>query len=298
MCTVVLSLEPDARVPLLLLGVRDELAGRPWRPPARHWPGSPLIGGLDEQAGGTWLALDPGVPRVAALLNGRGPQADQARRRSRGELPLLAASGGIVSASTVSGGTVSAGTVSAGTTSAGGDTLNQLAADPAALAAYDPFHLVVAGPTAATLLTWDGSRAAVRDLAPGTHLLTNAGHAYPPDPAHPDDPADEPKAAYFASKFAASRPAAEPGLPVGQAWGDWLPLAAGDGLDVADPRAIIAGRNLPDGQVWGSTSVTLVGLAADGLRYDFQARPGKVDGWHPVNVFLLPDLRGYGACYV
>jgi Transport and Golgi organisation 2 len=273
MCTVVLSLEPGDRVPLLLLGVRDELTGRPWRPPARHWPGSPLIGGLDEQAGGTWLALHPGVPRVAALLNGRGPQADQARRRSRGELPLLIGA-------------------------AGGDGLKELAADPAALAAYDPFHLVVAGPAAAALLTWDGVRATTRDLAPGTHLLTNAGHAYPPDPAHPDDPADEPKAAYFASKFAASRPSADPGLPVGQAWGDWLALAAGDGLERADPRAIIAGRNLPDGQVWGTTSVTLVGLAADGLRYDFQARPGKVDGWHPVNVFLLTDLRGYGACYV
>jgi len=259
MCTVVLSLEPGERVPLLLLGVRDELTGRPWRPPARHWPGSPLIGGLDEQAGGTWLAVDPGVPRVAALLNGRGPQADQARRRSRGELPLRAGS-------------------------AGADVLKELAADPDALAAYDPFHLIVAEPESAALLTWDGTRATTRDLASGTHLLTNAGHAYPPDPAHQDDPVGEPKAGHFASKFAASRPPAEPALPVGDAWGDWLRLAAGDGLDGADPRAIIARRNLPDGQVWGSTSVTLVGLAADGLRYDFQARPGDIGGWHPVNI--------------
>ncbi len=59
MCTVVVSLQPDAPVPLLLLGVRDEFTGRPWQPPARHWPGSPLIGGLDEQAGGTWLAVHP-----------------------------------------------------------------------------------------------------------------------------------------------------------------------------------------------------------------------------------------------
>jgi len=261
MCTVVLSLEPGERVPLLLLGVRDELTGRPWRPPARHWPGSPLVGGLDEQAGGTWLALDPGAPMVAALLNGRGPQADQARRRSRGELPLRA--------------------ISAGT-----DALKELAADPGALGVYDPFHLVVAGPASATLLTWDGIRPEVRDLAPGTHLLTNAGHAYPADQAHPLDRADEPKATYFAAKFAASRPSAEPDLPVGEAWGDWLTLATGDGLDQADSRAIIARRNLPDGQVWGSTSVTLVGLAADGLRYDFQDHPGNTGGWHQVNVAL------------
>jgi hypothetical protein len=261
MCTVVLSLEPGERVPLLLLGVRDELTGRPWRPPATHWPGSPLVGGLDEQAGGTWLAVHPGIPRVAALLNGRGPEADQARRRSRGELPLRAAA-------------------------AGTDALKELADDPGALAAYDPFHLVVAVPDSAALLTWDGTRAVARELAPGTHLLTNAGHAYPPDPAHPDDPAGEPKAAYFASKFAASRPSADPALSVGDAWGDWLTLAAGDGLDRADPRAIIARRTLPDGRLWGSTSVTLVGLASDGVRYDFQASPGDSADWREMIVPL------------
>lgn len=258
---------------MLLLGVRDELTGRPWRPPARHWPGSPLIGGLDEQAGGTWLAVHPGLPKVAALLNGRGPAADPARRRSRGELPLLAAA------------------------AEGPGPVKELAADQRALTAYDPFYLVVAGPEAAALLAWDGARAVARDLAPGTHLLTNAGHAYPPDPAHPCDPVGEPKGGYFASRFAASRPCAGPGLPVGEAWGDWLTLAAGDGLDPADPRAIIAGRLLPDGQVWGSTSVTLVGLASDGLRYDFQARPGVTDGWHPVIAPLGAGPRGYGACY-
>jgi len=46
MGTVVVSLAPDDPVPLLLLGITDEFTGRPWRRPARHWPGSPLIGGL------------------------------------------------------------------------------------------------------------------------------------------------------------------------------------------------------------------------------------------------------------
>jgi uncharacterized protein with NRDE domain len=53
MCTVVVSFEPTERVPPLLLGARDELTDRPWQPPAPHWPGSPLFGGLDEQAGRT-----------------------------------------------------------------------------------------------------------------------------------------------------------------------------------------------------------------------------------------------------
>src|SRR5271170_6654296 len=118
-------------MPLLVLGVRDELVGRPWRPPARHWPGSPLIGGIDEQAGGTWLAVHPRVPRVACVLNGRGPLADPAGRRSRGELPLRAAA-------------------------EGPGMLRDLADDPEALAAYDPFHLICGTPDSATALTWPG----------------------------------------------------------------------------------------------------------------------------------------------
>src|ERR1700758_1441874 len=75
-CTVVLSFEPGDRVPLLLLRAGEDRMVRPWLPPARHWPGSPLLGGLDEQAGGTWLAVHPEIPRVACPLNGRGPLAD------------------------------------------------------------------------------------------------------------------------------------------------------------------------------------------------------------------------------
>jgi len=246
-------------MPLLLLGVRDELVGRPWRPPARHWPQSPLIGGIDEQAGGTWLAVQPDVPRVACLLNGRGAEADPARRRSRGELPLRAAADGP-------------------------GALKELADEPAELARFDPFYLVCAGPDAAALLSWDGARSVLRDLDPGTHLLTNAGHAYPPDPAHPDDPADDPKALHFGPRFAAARPPADPAADERTAWGHWLDLARGDERDLADPAAIIARRDLPDGRLWGSTSVTLVALAPDAIRYDFQASPGSQAGWYPVDL--------------
>jgi hypothetical protein len=271
-CTVVLSLQPGERVPLRLLGIRDELVSRPWRPPARHWPGSPLIGGLDEQAGGTWLAVHPGILRVACLLNARGSLADPAHRRSRGDLSLRAAS-------------------------EGHDFLARLAGDPDALASYDPFHLLCGTPDAVTMVSWpgrphespgtfpgrtDGSQGAlpaVRRLGPGTHLITNAGHAYP---AEPGDPAAEPKAAHFADKFGAASPPASPALPLPQAWGDWLTLAAGDGLDPADPAGIIVRHQLPDGRVHGSTSVTLVALADGAVRYDFQPRPGSPDGWYPV----------------
>ncbi len=156
--------------------------------------------------------------------------------------------------------------------------LKELADAPDVLAAYDPFHLVCAGLASVLLLSWDGGHAVTADLPPGTHVLTNAGHAYPADPV------TEPKAVHFGPKFAASRPSADPGLPVEQAWGGWLSLAAGDGLDPADPRAIVARRDLPDGRVWGTTSVSLVALAGDGLRYDFQSRQGSDNGWFPVDV--------------
>jgi hypothetical protein len=276
MCTVVLSLDPGARVPLKLLGVRDELVSRPWRPPARHWPGSPLtsplIGGIDEEAGGTWLAVHPGLPRMSCVLNGHhGALADPARRRSRGELPLRAAA-------------------------EGPGVLAELAAAPGALAAYDPFILISASPAAVTFLTWWGDNPQVRDLAPGTHLFTNEGHAYPADPAHPEDPRAEPKAEHFAAKFAAARPSADPALSIAGAWGDWLTLTAGDQLDPADPGALIARRDLPGRGMWGSTSVTLVGLGTDALRYDFQPHPGSnLDGWYSVAVALSLHLGRYGA---
>ena len=117
-----------------------------------------------------------------------------------------------------------------------------------------------------------------------------------PTPTYPDDPAAEPKALHFAPKFAASRPSADPALPVAEAWGDWLTLARGDARDLTDPAAIIARRDLADGRVWGSTSVTLIGLAPDALRYDFQASPGSPDGWYPVVVALSRDVGRYGAC--
>jgi hypothetical protein len=227
MCTVVVSLEPSSAVPLLLIGIRDELAARPWQPPARHWPGSPLIGGRDLQAGGTWLAVDPGVPRVACVLNGRGPLAPADTRRSRGELPLQ------------------------------GPDEN--------LAVYDPFHLVTAGTRKLSLLSWDGSNATRRELPPGTHVITNAG-------LDPDDP----KAAYFAPRFAAQRPPAEPAMGITEAWEPWLTLVSESVLPVTDPRAIRVSRQLPDGRWWGTTSISLVALSSTGLRYDFASVPGGV----------------------
>jgi len=260
MCTVVVSLAPEDQMPLLLLGIRDEFTGRPWQPPARHWPGSPLLGGLDEQAGGTWLAVHPDLPRVACILNGRGQFAPPGHRRSRGELPLRAAE-------------------------EGQPALRKLHDDPEILARYDPFYLVCADPAAVLLLGWDGQRAALSELGPATHVLTNAGHMYPPSSATADAKTAEPdpKAVRFGPKFATSRPSGDPAATLEDAWGGWLTLAAADDPPGTEPGAIIVRRELPDGRVWGSTSASLVALAQDGgLRYDFQPVPADPATWYSV----------------
>jgi hypothetical protein len=92
-------------------------------------------------------------------------------------------------------------------------------------------------------------------LEPGTHLLTNAGHVYPGE--DPDD-----KGAYFGPRFQLAMPS------------EWAALAKGEGLAPSDTRAIIVRRELPDGQVWGSSSVSMVAADARELRYSF-GLPGE-----------------------
>lgn len=263
---------------MLLAGVRDELTDRPWLPPARHWPEYPgLTGGRDLQAGGTWLAVDSGAPRVACVLNGIGRAAPPGIRRSRGELPLSAAAGRPL--------------------------------DTEGLAAFDPFRLLVAEPGGAALSCWDGRELIEVALGPGLHMVVNSAlmslpllAGEPAQPGRAGDPAgcgsapSEPGApppdgreherariARFLTLFArADRPDPEPGGPVGDAWGSWFLLANGDGLSTDDPAALILRRDLGSGRVWGSTSVSLVAVWPGGARYDFCGRPGDPAAWMPV----------------
>lgn len=88
MCTVVILRRPGHSWPVLVGANRDEMKGRPWRPPARHWPDRPeVVAGLDEQAGGTWMGVnDHGV--VAGVLNRPFSLGPAPNKRSRGELVL------------------------------------------------------------------------------------------------------------------------------------------------------------------------------------------------------------------
>ncbi len=88
MCTVVILRRPGHDWPLIFAANRDEMTGRPWLPPARHWPDrKEAVAGRDRLAGGTWLGLnDWGV--IAGVLNRPGSLGPDPELRSRGELPL------------------------------------------------------------------------------------------------------------------------------------------------------------------------------------------------------------------
>lgn len=90
MCTVVILRRPDHPWPVLLGANRDEMSGRPWSPPGRHWPDrADIVAGRDNLAGGSWLGVnDSGV--VAAILNRFGTLGPAEGKRSRGELVLEA----------------------------------------------------------------------------------------------------------------------------------------------------------------------------------------------------------------
>lgn len=89
MCTVVLLRRPGHAWPLLLAANRDEIADRPWRAPARHWPDRSVTAGLDLLGGGTWIGVN-GAGVAAAVLNRINTLGPAPGRRSRGELPLIA----------------------------------------------------------------------------------------------------------------------------------------------------------------------------------------------------------------
>jgi hypothetical protein len=246
MCTTVVSIDPHSSVPVLLVGVRDEFLDRPWLAPDRHWPGYPaLVGGQDLQALGTWLAVHPQAPRVACVLNAHGEAAPDSRRLTRGALPLLLAADGEL-----------------------GDL------DPTR---YDPFHLVSATPESTRLWSWNGRTLAERTLDAGLHAIVNSGLEGAADHDGPGDAQMLARIGHFRPLFEkASRPEPRDGATE-TAWGEWLPLVGGAGLDPADPRALVLRRTI-DARPWGTSSLSLVALTDTTARYDFCANPADA---HP-----------------
>ncbi len=92
MCLLVFAWEPGSAYPLIVAANRDERLDRPAQAIGVLSEGGPrILGGRDDLAGGTWLAVNEhGV--VAGLTNRPAPGGRDLSKRSRGELPLMLAS--------------------------------------------------------------------------------------------------------------------------------------------------------------------------------------------------------------
>lgn len=90
MCLLVTLARAEPGLPLVVAANRDERYDRPARPMALVATGPRVLAGIDEEAGGTWLAVNEhGL--VAGLTNQPAPGGCDPGRRSRGELPLCLA---------------------------------------------------------------------------------------------------------------------------------------------------------------------------------------------------------------
>jgi hypothetical protein len=238
---VFLRFAPGARWPLLLAAVRDEFTDRPWDPPGRHW-------------GGPAARLVGGRDRLAGGTWLAVDRDERAVAAVLNGVPLgrpgrLAphSRGGLPLAALLTG-------------------------ELPDTAGYDRFHLLQAGVDQVEVYSWDRTELRHQKLEPGDHIVVNAGVDAPTDPLVPH---------FLPLLRATADPDPRPGLPPEQAWGDWLPLLGGDGLDAEDPAALVVRRSVGE-RTFGSTSATLLALAPDAIRYDFTASPGPDAAWREV----------------
>lgn len=254
MCSVIVYRRPDAGWPLVLGANRDEMAGRPWRPPARHWPDRPdVLAGLDELAEGSWLGLnESGV--VCAVLNRFGTLGPEAGKRSRGELVLEALD--------------HADAVDAATALADLDTR-----------AYRSFNLVIADNRDAFLLAHRGTggrhRPELLPIPEGIHMVT----------AFDLDETADPRVALYLPRFRDAEPP-DPGR-ADAPWGGWPELLAGRTWEGERGPAGAMDFRLPNG--FGTVSSSLIALPAverPDLRplWHFAAGRPSETAWLPVTL--------------
>jgi uncharacterized protein with NRDE domain len=147
MCTLAIYFRAFEGYPLVLAANRDEFLERPTSPPRLLDRATAALGGQDEVCGGTWFGVNAhGV--AAALLNRRSTTPNDPTKRSRGLLCLDALRA----------------------TSAASAEAQLRREQPLD---YNPFNLLVADPTRATVVTNHDRRFRFFDLSPGLHLLTN-----------------------------------------------------------------------------------------------------------------------------
>jgi uncharacterized protein with NRDE domain len=224
MCTLVLLRRPEHRWPLLVAANRDEMEGRPWSPPGRHWPDrADVVAGRDDLGGGSWLGVnDYGV--VAAILNRVGTLGPAPGKRSRGELVLEA--------------------LDHADSAIAAQSLAELDGR-----AWRPFNMVVADNRDAFWLRASGGRRVeVFPIPPGLHMIT----------ALDLDDAASPRIAAYHSRFAA---AVVPDPDAGT-WDAWQALLADTSGHADGEEAASMCFRRPDG--FGTVSSSLLAVSAPG----------------------------------
>jgi uncharacterized protein with NRDE domain len=149
MCLLVVASQLVPGEPLIVGANRDEVLDRPSTSLTVLDSGPPrVLGGRDEQSGGTWLAVNSaGV--CAGLTNQPLGDLKDPTKRSRGELPLVA--------------------VGSATAAAGVDRLVR-EFDPAD---YNGAWLLVGDRTSLFFVDFTGRQVSAVELAPGIHVLEN-----------------------------------------------------------------------------------------------------------------------------
>ncbi|HEY1284694.1 MAG TPA: NRDE family protein [Solirubrobacterales bacterium] len=245
MCTLIVSIEPGSRWPVLLASTRDEFRSRGWDPPSEWWPEEHpgVIGGRDREAGGTWLAANPAERRVAAILNRIEPTGlSDSEAQSRGALPVIAAGGG-----------------------------SEAIADQD-LRLVRPFNLVVAEPGLVTWWRYDGSQPVRQEVPPGLHIVTAADL----------DDMSNPRQRYWLPEFeAATAPAPRPEDRAPGGWGGWPELLADVDRPYDDPRALNVRHGGAQG-IFGTVSASLLALGEERLKFEFCPGPPDKAEWERV----------------
>lgn len=195
MCTVIILRRPGHHWPVIIAANRDERLDRAWDPPGAWWPDHPgVIGGRDQTAQGSWMALGPsGV--VAAVLNRPGSLGPAIGKHSRGSLPILAAA--------------------SDTAEAAAGRIAELPADE-----WRPFNMVVADSRRAWFLRGLGeARPEAVELHEGLWMVT----------AHDPNDRDSPRTRRHLPRFRA----AAPPDPDAHDWSAWAALLADSSFDPA-----------------------------------------------------------------
>jgi uncharacterized protein with NRDE domain len=147
-CLLIALFQVLPEAPLIIAANRDELYERPAVAMTVLRRSEPrILGGRDEQAGGTWLAVNEhGV--VAGLTNQPSAAGRDPTKRSRGELPLAFA--------------------------AHEDAATAVSAVTINPADYNPCWMLVGDRHSLFSIGVSGGKAEVEQLGPGLHILENA----------------------------------------------------------------------------------------------------------------------------